>query len=87
MDTSDHLCADKTIKGQACKNIIEEKNDPSTTNLDISNKNLIANDNYSNNSGIIAKSKKMNEYENIKSEKVIESIKSLYVLKDIFIFI
>ena len=31
--------------------------------------------------------KKMNEYENIKSEKVIESIKSIYVLKDIFSFL
>ena len=29
----------------------------------------------------------MNEYENIKSEKVIESIKSSYVLKDIFSFL
>ena len=29
----------------------------------------------------------MNEYENIKSEKVIESIKSPYILKDIFSFL
>ena len=87
MDISNHLCADKTIKRQSCKNAIEKKNDPSTKNLDKTNKNLIANDNHSNNSGIITKPKKINEYENIKSEKVIESIKSLYVLKDIFIFI
>ena len=40
MDTSDHLCADKTIKGQSCENVIEEKNDPSTTNLDKTNKNF-----------------------------------------------
>jgi len=88
MDTSDHLCADKTIKEQSCENAIEEKNDPSTTNSDKTNNNLIANDNHSNNSDTITKAeKKMNEYENIKSDKDIESIKSPYVLKDIFIFI
>ena len=81
MDISNHLCADKTIKRQSCKNAIEEKNDPSTTNLDKTNKNLITNDNHSNNSGIITKPKKMNKYEKIKS------IKSLYILKDIFSFL
>ena len=85
MDTSEHLYADKTIKGQACEKVIEEKNDLSTTNLDITNKNLIANNNHLNNSDTITKAKKqMNEYENIESEKVIESLKSPYVLKDIF---
>ena len=58
MDTTDNLCADKTIKGQACENVIEEKNDLSTTNLDITNKNLIVNDNHSNKSDIITKAKK-----------------------------
>ena len=88
MDTSDYLCADKTIKGQTCENIIKEKNDPSTTNSDKTNKNLIANDNHSNNSDTVTKAKKkMNEYENIKSGKILESIKSPYVLKDIFSFL
>jgi len=88
MDTSNHLCAIKEIKGQSCENAIEEKNDPSTMNLDKTNKNLIANDNHSNNLDTITKAKKkMNEYENIKSDKVIESIKSPYVLKDIFSFL
>jgi len=58
MDTSYYLCADKTIKGQSCENAIEEKNDPSKTNLDKTNKNLIANDNHSNNSDTITKEKK-----------------------------
>ena len=58
------------------------------TNLDIINKNLIKNDNYSNNTGIIIKAKKMNELENIKCEKNIEkSIESLYIIKDIFSFL
>ena len=61
MDTSDHLCADKTIKSQAYENAIEEKNDPSTTNSDKTNKNLIVNDNHSNNSDTISKAKKKNE--------------------------
>jgi len=61
MDTNDHLCADKTIKGQACEKVIDEKNNPSTTNLDITKKYLITNDNHSNNSGIIKKKKKKNE--------------------------
>jgi len=88
MDTKYYLCVDKGIKSQDYENVIEEKNGPSTKNLEITNKNLIANDNHSNNSGIITKPKKnMNEYENIKSEKVIESIKSPYVLKDIFSFL
>ena len=83
MDNS--LNSDKTIKSHVCENVIEEKNDPSTMNLDIKNKNLIANDNsstnnlditkknlilnnnLSKNSVIITKAKKMNEYENIKS--------------------
>ena len=38
--------------------IIDEKNNPSTTNLDVTNKNLIANDNHSNNSDTITKAKK-----------------------------
>ena len=88
MDTNYYLYADKAIKSQDYENVIEEKNDPSTTNSDITNKNLIANGNHSNNSDTITKAKKiMNEYENIKSEKVIESIKSQYVLKDIFSFL
>ena len=68
------------------KNLITNDNH-STTNLDINNKNLIVYDNHSNNTVIITKAKKMNEYENIKSEKDIESIKSLYVLKNIFSFL
>ena len=50
--------------------------------MDINNKY-----NHSNKSGIIKKVKKINEYENIKSEKDIESIKSLYILKYIFSFL
>jgi len=80
MDTSNHLCADKTIKGQSCENIIEEKNDPSTTNLDITNKNLIVNDSHSNNSSIITKAKKANKFKNIKSI-------DRWVVKDIFSFL
>ena len=58
MDTKYYLCADKTIKNEVCEYVIEEKNDPSTTNSDKINKNLIANDNHSNNSDIITKPKK-----------------------------
>ena len=58
MDSSYYLLLYKTIKNQECEKVIEEKNDPSTTNLDITNKNLIANDNHSNNSDTIAKAKK-----------------------------
>ena len=105
MDNSDYLCANKAIKCQVYDSVIEEKNDSSTINLDINNKNLIKKDNpsttnfditnkiliindiHSKNSGIITKEKKMNEYENIKSEKIIESIKSLYILKNIFSFL
>ena len=87
MDSSYFLGADKTIKSQVYEKVIEEKNDPSTTNLDINNKNLIINNNHRNNSGIITKAKKMYEYESIKSEKDIESIKSLYILKDLFSFL
>ena len=87
MASNNYLCANKTIKRQVCEKVLEEKNDFSTTNMDINNKNLINNDNLSNNKVIITKTKKMNEYENIKSEKVIESIKSLYILKDIFSFL
>ena len=43
------------------------------TNLDIINKNLITNDNHSNNTIIIIKAKKINELENIKFEKSIKS--------------
>jgi len=58
------------------------------TNLDIINKNLITNDNHSNNTDIIIKAKKMNVLENIKFEKNFEkSIESLYILKDIFSFV
>ena len=73
----------KFKKGKAKKT-----NNIQKTNLDKNNKNLITNDNHSNNTGIIIKSKKMNELENIKCEKNIEkSIKSLYILKDIFSFL
>ena len=47
MNTSDYLCKDKKIKSQVCENVIKDKNYPSTTNFDINNKNLIANDNPS----------------------------------------
>ena len=71
-----------------CVENIEEKNDPPKRNMDIINKNLNTNDNHSNNKGIIIKSKKNNEFENIKSEKNIgKSIESLYILKDIISFL
>ena len=47
-------------------------------NLGVNDENLIANDNLSNKTGIITKAKKMNEFENIKSE---------YNIKDIFSFL
>ena len=84
MGSSCYLCVNEIIKSQVLDKVIEEKNDnPLITNFDKNNKNLIIN----NNAGIIIKTKKMNEYENIKSEKVIDSIKSVYVLKDIFSFL
>ena len=71
-----------------CSSSEDEKNDSPKTNLDIINKNIITNANQSNNTDIIIKAKKMNELENIKSEKNIEkSIESLYILKDIFSFL
>ena len=87
MGNSYYLCTNKTIKSKVYEKVFEEKNNPSTKNLDINNKNLFANNNHSNNSVIITKAKKINEYENIKSEKDIESIKSLYILKYIFSFL
>ena len=71
-----------------CSSSKDKKNNFPKTNLDIINKNIITNANHSNNTGIIIKAKKMNELENIKSEKNIEkSIESLYILKDIFSFL
>ena len=64
------------------KNLITNDN-PSTMNLDINNKNFIVN----NNMDVNIKAKKMNEYENIKSDKAIELIKSLYILKNIISFL
>jgi len=78
----------KIINIQVLEEAKEEKYDPPTKNLDIINKNCIKNDNHSNNTGKIIKAKKINEFENIISDKNIEkSIKSLYILKDIFSFI
>ena len=74
MDSSYYLCANKAIKSQKCEKVIEEKNLSPKTNFDMINKNLITNDNHSNTSGIIEKAKKIN----------IESINSLYILKEIF---
>ena len=66
----------------------EEKNEPPKRSMDIINKNLNTNGNHSNNTGKIIKAKKMNEFENIKSEKNIgKSLESLYILKDIFSFL
>jgi len=58
------------INNKAYEKVIEEKNVPLKSNLDITNKNL--------KTVIIRKAKKMNEFENIKSE---------YILKDIFSFL
>ena len=46
--------ANETINIQVCEEVIEEKNDPPKTNLDIINRNLITNtnDSHSNNTGI-----------------------------------
>ena len=56
--------------------------------MDIYNKNLTTNGSHSNNTDIIIKGKKMNEFEYIKSEKNIgKSIESLYILKYIFSFL
>ena len=50
--------------------------------------NLITNGSHSNNTDIIIKGKKMNEFEYIKSKKNFgKSIQSLYILKDIFSFL
>ena len=81
MGNSYYLCTNKTIKSKVYEKVFEEKNNPSNTNLDLNNKNLFANNNHSNNSVIITKAKKINEYENIKSEKNIKSI-AKYVLKN-----
>jgi len=68
--------ANKIINNQVNEEAKEEKYDSPKTNLNKVNKNLIKNDNHS---------KKMNEFENILSEKNIEkSIESLYILKYIF---
>ena len=41
---------DQTVNVQICEEILEEKNDPRPTNIDIINKNINTNDNHSNNS-------------------------------------
>jgi len=65
-----------------------EKNDSPKTDMDIINKNLNTNGNHSKYTGIIIKDKKIEEFENIKSEKIIgKSIECLYILKDIFSFL
>jgi len=65
-----------------------KKNEIPKKNLDIYNKNLTTNGSHSNNTDIIIKGKKMNEFEYIKSEKNIgKSIESLYILKYIFSFL
>ena len=96
MDTSDYLCTDKTIKSQVRENVIEIKNDPSTTNLDIINKNLIKNDNPSTtnldtaNKNLIVNDNHSNKIDkNTKAKKIneFENIKSAYIIKDIFSFL
>ena len=94
MDCSNYLREDKKTMAnkinniQVCKEVIEEKNDSQKRNFDKINKNLITNDNHLKNPGIIIKAKKMNKFENIKTEKNIEkSIESLYILKYIFSFL
>ena len=42
---------DQTVNVQICEEILEEKNDPRPTNIDIINKNINTNDNHSNNTG------------------------------------
>ena len=44
--------ANETINIQVCEEVIEEKKDPPMTNIDTINRNLITNDNHSNNTGI-----------------------------------
>ena len=76
------------INNQVLEEAKENKYDSPTKNLDIIDTKLINRDNHSNNKGLIIKSKKMNEFEKIISEKNIEkSIESLYILKDIFSFL
>ena len=71
-----------------CVLYIKGNNKIPKKNLIKINKNLITNGSHSNNIDIIIKAKKKNEFENIKSEKNIgKSIKSLYILKDIFSFL
>ena len=78
----------KAINSQVHEETKEEKYDSQKKNLDIISKNLIKNDIHSNNTSLIIKAKKMNEFENIISEKNIEkSIESIYILKDIFSFL
>ena len=80
--------ANKIINIQAREEAKKGKYDPPKKKLDIINNNLIKNDNHSNNTGKIIKVKKINEFENIISEKNIEkSIGSLYILKYIFSFL
>ena len=94
MESSSSLSEDKKRNSSKIINIQvlekdkEEKYDPPTKNLDIINKNCSKNDNHSNNTGKIIKAKKINEFEKKISEKNIEkSIKSLYIIKNIFSFI
>ena len=54
----------ETIKNKAYEKVLEEKKESPKSNLDIAHNNLIENDNLSNNSVIITKPKKMNEFEN-----------------------
>ena len=73
----------KIINFEVSEEAKEEKYD----SPDINNKNLIKNDNHSDNKVLIIKAKKMNEFENTISEKNIEkSIKSQYILKVYFHF-
>ena len=50
-----------------CDEVKEDKNNSPKREMDIINKNLNTNGNYSNNTGIILKDKKIEEFENIKS--------------------
>ena len=58
-----------------CEEVKKDKNNSPKRDMDIINKNLNTNGNYSNNTGIIIKDKKIEEFENIKSI-------SKYVLKN-----
>ncbi len=58
MGSSYILCTYKAINNKTYEKVLDEKNEPQKTNLDIINKNLIVNDNHSNISVIVINAKK-----------------------------